>query len=124
MPNVKTARWDRVIMGPTRQIVRKGELTQARQRLVVLMQEMDFGRVHLHVRGGEPQFDPKPRVVRKVKIGAPRPPRPEVKLTGFVLKKEVVELFRDLEELDNGMVKIEVRHGLPFSMEIETEPKA
>jgi hypothetical protein len=42
------------------------------------MQRLNFGRIeNLHVRGGEPVFDPAPRVSKKLKIGGENDPRPE-----------------------------------------------
>jgi len=101
--------------------VRKRTLSPPRKRLVELMQRINFGRIEgLVVRGGEPLFDPLPRVVRTVKIGGDNGPRPEVRSADFDLKRDAVEFFEHLERLGNGVVRcIEVKHGLPFIVEIE-----
>jgi hypothetical protein len=46
-------------------VVTKATLTPARKRLLELMQEINYGRIEkLHVRDGEPVFDPPPTVLR------------------------------------------------------------
>ena len=100
---------------------RKSALTATGRRLVELMQRMNYGRIEgLVVRDGQPVFDPPPRVIRKIKIAADNRPRPELVATDFVLRKEVVELFQHLEALGTGFVRcIEVKNGVPSSMDIE-----
>ena len=104
----------------------KGALSPRRRAIIELMQRINFGRIEgLGVRGGEPVFDPPPRVVRTVKMGGDNGPRPQVRSVDFDLRREVVEFFEHLGRLGNGVVGcIEVRYGLPFSMEIEGESQA
>ena len=96
-------------------------LSSSQRRLVELMRRINYGRIEaLHVHAGEPVFEPPPRVVRKVKIGGENGPRPETKSQDFTLRKEVVEFFEHLEALGTGVVRcIEIKNGLPFSMDIE-----
>lgn len=110
--------------GPACRALRKGGLSPSRRRLLELMQRIAFGRIEgLAVRGGEPSFDPPPRVVRKVKIGGENGPRPEVMSTDFPLKREVLELFEHLTELGDSTVRcLEVKGGVPFSLDVEEEP--
>lgn len=109
-------------MGPNRT---KASLSPARRRLLELFQQVNFGRVEqLPVVNGEPQLDPPPRVVREIKFGGENGPRPELGASDFVLKSQVVELFRFFDQLGNGTIDaIEVKHGLPFRM-IVTEVAA
>jgi hypothetical protein len=87
------------------------------------MQRLRFGTIEgLVIRDGEPVFDPRPRVVRDVKFGAKNGPRPESRLDDFVLKDEVREFFAQLDALGNVTIRrLEVKHGLPFRMEVEEE---
>ena len=96
----------------------KLSLSPARRRLIELMQSINFGRLeNLTVRGGEPTFDPPPRVVREVKFGAENGPRPESAVGDFKLKAQVVDLCREFDRLGDGTVlTLEVKHGLPFRM--------
>jgi len=96
----------------------KSSLPAGRQRLLEMMQALNFGRIeHLSVADGEPVFHPPPKVTREVKFGADNGPRPELSLDDFVLKAEVHELFDAINEIGNGIIeRIEIRHGLPFRM--------
>jgi len=105
--------------------MKKAALTHSRKHLVETMQMLGFGRIEgLVIRKGEPSFDPHPRVVREIRFGAENGPRRELSLENFVLKKEVLDLLKNLRGLDDGTaVSIEVKHGLPFKMEVEHSVK-
>jgi hypothetical protein len=61
------------------ELTAKSSLSDPQRRLVELMQRLNFGRIEdLIIRGGEPVFDPAPKVIQKVKIGGENGPRPEV----------------------------------------------
>lgn len=96
-------------------------LSPSRQRLVHLMQSVNFGRLErLVVKGGDPVSDPRPRVIRLVKLSVTNGPRPEGSLDDFVLKQELIGFFEQLDLLGDGMIAvIDIRHGLPLVMEIE-----
>jgi len=96
----------------------KAALSTNRQRLLKVMQVINFGRIeHLSVAGGEPAFHPPPKVTRELKFGAENGARPELSLGDFVLKAEVRELFDAIARIGDGVIeRIEVRHGLPFRM--------
>jgi len=85
------------------------------------MQRLNFGRIEdLLVRGGEPIFDPAPKVVQKLKIGGENGPRPELSCEDFLLKRQTMELLGAIADLSEGTVlTIDVKHGLPFAVEIE-----
>lgn len=106
--------------------MQKRALSPDGRRLIELMQRTNFGIIEdLHVKGGQLQFNPPPRVVRKLKIGGENGPRPEARAADFALKREVLELFEHLERLGNGVVRrIEVKGGLPFSLDVEEGPVA
>jgi hypothetical protein len=95
-------------------------LSEARKRLVLLMQQLNFARVEgLVVRDGEPVLDPLPRIVREHKFSGENGPRPEALLADFVLKPQLLDLFREVEELGDGTIDVlTIKHGLPFNCEI------
>ncbi len=99
----------------------KSSLSPPRARLIEWMQRLDFGTIEfLVVRDHEPVLDPPPRVIRDVKFCAENGPRPESSLEDFVLKAQVLDLFAQLDSLDNGTIHcLEVKHGLPFRMQVE-----
>jgi hypothetical protein len=94
----------------------KASLHPARRRLLEICQQVNFGRIEgLPFRDRQPLFVPPPRIVREIKFGAENGPRPELDAGDFVLKQQVVELFRFLDEVRDGVIDVlEVKHGLPF----------
>jgi hypothetical protein len=102
-------------------------VSPARQRLARLLSYVQFGRVqNLHVRGGEPVFDPAPLVIRTLKLtGRPAVrPEPAPDQDGY-LPGEVVDLLEHLARMGDGLVqRIEVVHGLPAVVELLEQPAA
>ena len=98
----------------------KSDLSEARRRLLELMQELDFGRIEaLAVRAGQPVLDPPPRIVREHKFGGENGPRGERRLGDFTLKEQVLELFDEFDRLGEGVIDVlTVKHGLPFNMHV------
>lgn len=99
----------------------KSSLPVSRQRLVELMQHVNFGRIErLVINEGQPVLDPRPRVVREFRFPGENGPRPEAAIGDFALKAQVVELFRAFEELRDGVIEVlDIKHGLPFRMAVE-----
>ncbi len=64
-------------------------------------------------------FDPPPTIVREFKFGSDNGGRPSGS-NDFNLKTQMIELFESLDSIRDGTVQVlEVKHGLPFRMEIE-----
>ena len=93
-------------------------LSPSQQNLVRQMQEINFGRIeHLHVQNGQPIFTPMPKIVREVKFGGENGTRPEATCNDFMLKAQVVDLFKYVGGITNGVIELlEIKHGLPFRM--------
>ena len=89
------------------------------------MQAIHFGRMeNIVVHDGQPLFDPPPKIIREIKFGGENEARKELNSNDFLLKTQVVELFKQLEKLGDGTVlSLEIKHGLPFRMTVE-EPAA
>jgi hypothetical protein len=98
----------------------KSHLSPARQRLVGLLQRLNFGRLEgLQVRGGEPVLDPMPRVIREHKFCAENGPRPEAGRADCRLKGQVADLMQLLDDIGDGTIAVlTVKHGLPFHAEL------
>ncbi len=98
----------------------KSSLSPTRLRLLEEMQNLNFGRIEgLAVCNGEPVFDPAPRIIREIKFGGENGPRRELEVNDFALKVQVVELFTCLTNLGSGTVEsLEIKHGLPFRMNL------
>ena len=103
-----------------------GHLSPGRQRLVRLIQRVNFGRVeNLLIVGGEPVFKPAPRTVQTVKLGGDNDQRTETGLEDFQLTSPVIDMLNQLTDLGDGRIeRLDVRYGLPFSMEIEQDTQA
>lgn len=102
----------------------KSQLTPQRQLLVELMQTVNFGRIEgLQVRAGQPVLKPRPIVVREHKFGSENGSRPEHGRPDFSLKRQVVEMFDQLDDLGDAIIdQIEIKHGLPFRMVVTELP--
>ncbi len=97
---------------------RPSQLSPARQRLVHLLTQVHFGRIEgLHVRNGEPVFEPAPRLTRTLKVGGRN--EPQITAPDTALKASIVELLTHIERLRDGIVeRIEIAHGLPLLLEV------
>ncbi|MBP3954871.1 hypothetical protein J8F10_06190 [Gemmata sp. G18] len=98
----------------------KRSLSPARQRIVELLQQLNFGRVeNLVVRGGEPVLDPTPVVIREYKFASENGPHPESGRPDCRLKNQVADLMSLLDDIGDGTITVlSVKHGLPFHAEL------
>jgi hypothetical protein len=98
-----------------------GDLSPSEHRFLAAMRDMAFGRFEfLQIQDGQLVLDPWPVAVRDVKFSVEgsrgRPFRP----AEYELKSQVAEFFEYTRSVDVGEIRIlEVRHGLPLSMEVE-----
>ena len=105
-------------------LLNKASLSPARRQLLEVLQQINFGRLEsLVVRNGEPILDPMPRRVLEIKFDSENGPRPELGITDFLLKRQIIELFAFLDERQDGVIDVlEVKHGLPFRMIVTEVP--
>jgi hypothetical protein len=96
------------------------DLLPSERSLLDLIRTLEFGQIEfLRIKGGEPVFDPKPSVVHALKFGAKRAPKVSA-APDFDLMREAAELIEYTRDVDEGEIRtLVVRHGLPFSMEID-----
>jgi hypothetical protein len=96
-------------------------LTLQRKRLIELCQSLNFGKIEdLPVREGQPHFDSQTRVIKEVKFCAENGPRGDFANPRFLHKPQIEDLLRQLDELQDAHIDIlEIKHGLPFKMEIQ-----
>ena len=97
------------------------DLRNSERAFVAAMRQMGFGRYeYLQIRNGELVLNPWPTSVREVKFCSHDPGAAQVPPVEFELKPQVAELFEYVRDVDAGEIRtLEVKHGLPFSMEIE-----
>jgi hypothetical protein len=100
------------------------DLLPSEHHLVTALQQMGFGRFEfVRIEGGELVLDPWPTTVHYVKFGLNDTSK--TLLNEFELKRQHVEFFQYVRSVEVGEIRcLEVRHGLPFSMEIEQRPNA
>ena len=101
----------------------KRGLSAERRSLLEQMQALNFGRIlNIQVHEGEPRITPMTKVERLVRFGGNNHARPEGALDDFTLKDKVVELFDAIERMGDGLIlKLEIKHGLPFDMTVEEQ---
>jgi hypothetical protein len=107
------------------QPISKSSLSEPERRLVDLFQEINFGRLEaLRIRAGVPLLQPAPRVIQTLKMGGQNGPREEAALPDFWLKQPLIDLIQTIRQIEDGeILSIEVKHGLPFVVEIERSPR-
>lgn len=99
-------------------------LTPERRRLLDLCHRLGFGRIErLAVDQGEPRFMPPPAIVTEVKLGAERGTSERADgVDASSLHPAERDLLRALALVDTGTVRcLDVRHGLPFRLELDGE---
>lgn len=97
------------------------DLQPSERAFVAAMSRMGFGRFeYVRIERGAIVIDPWPTAVRDVKFGAQDPGASKLLPAEFELKPQVAELFEYVRAVDSGEIRtLEVKSGLPFSMEIE-----
>ena len=96
------------------------DLLPSEAAFVEAMQQLGFGLFeYLQIRGGELILHPGPLTVRHVKFGTPATTG---KTSGGTaeLRQQIAEFFAYVREVGAGEIRtLEIRHGLPFAMEVE-----
>jgi hypothetical protein len=95
------------------------ELLPSEVAFVAAMQQLGFGRFEcLQIRGGELVLDPWPVTIRDIKFATPKNVgKPEQ--GPAELRSQLAEFFEYVRSGDAGEIRIlEIRHGLPFAMEV------
>jgi hypothetical protein len=102
------------------------DLRPPERAFVTAMRQLRFGRFEsLRIERGELVLDPWPATVRSVKFASEGSATFQTPPDEFQLKRQVVELFEYVRTIDTGEIRyLEVRHGLPFSMEIDCRPNS
>ena len=97
------------------------DLLASERTFVAAMTNLGFGRFeYLRIERGELVLHPWPGVIRDVKFGSHDPGAAKTIPADFELKPQVAELFEYIRDVDAGEIRtLEVKSGLPFSMEIE-----
>jgi hypothetical protein len=98
----------------------KSSLDSDQRRTVEVIEALGFGVIErLVIRGGSPCCDHEPRIVQAIKLDSVPEQQPVRSHADFTLKREFESLFDYLNRLRDGIVDIEVRHGLPVRLVLE-----
>ena len=97
------------------------DLLPSERSLLLAMQRLGFGRFEaIPVRGGEVILEPWPKTVQGIKFTSAGSSPLNLLPEPFQLRRQVIELLEYVRGTEYGeMHCLEVRHGLPFSMEVE-----
>ena len=97
-------------------------LSPSEMRFVAAMQRLWFGRFeNIRIQAGELVLDPWPTTIRNLKFNPESSAPDDRTAIPFKLKEQVAELFRHIRSLEVGEIQtLQIRHGLPYSMEIIT----
>ena len=97
------------------------DLLGSERAIVSAMQQLFFGRFErLQIRNGELLLEPWPTTVREFKFGSDHARPVEPRAEEFELKRQVREFIQLVRSVESGEIRrLEIRHGLPFSMELE-----
>jgi hypothetical protein len=102
----------------------KSSLDPGQRRTVEIIEGLGFGMIErLLICGGLPCFEPEPRIIQSIKLDSEPQFQPERSDADLTLKKGFESLFYGLARLCDGVVDIEVRHGLPARLVIERSYK-
>ena len=85
------------------------------------MQRINFGRIErMSVVNRQPVLSSIGKALSTIKLKSENGPRAELESSDFLLKQEIVQLCDQLDEIGDGEINlIEVKHGLPFLLEID-----
>lgn len=96
----------------------RARLSPNRRRLLELLERLRYGRIeNLIVRDGEPLFDPRPRIVRRVLLGESCRSEPMRRGT---LPPKIAELFSFFDDKRHVLVRaIVVQDHLPLHLVVD-----
>ena len=95
----------------------KRSLDPVQLKLVETIEELGFGRIEqISIRDCKPCCEPATQIVQEIKLGSETEPRVEPSNADLTLKSEFERLFNQLDRLGDGLVDIEIRHGVPFRL--------
>lgn len=94
----------------------KRALSPPQLKLVEAVEKLRWGRIEqIPIHNGMPCLEQAAQTVREIKLGS-EPEPCERSNDNLTLKGEFERLFSELNQLGEGLVNIEVRHGVPFRL--------
>ena len=94
------------------------------RRTVEIIEALGFGAIeHFLIRGGLPCYEPEPLVVQAIKLDSAPERQPDRSDADLTLKIEFERLFGQLNQLHEGVVDVEIRHGVPVRLVVKRRYK-
>ena len=105
---------------PPARAIRMSRVSKERRWLFESMQRLWYGEVkHLTVFNHEPRPLPSPKLCPRHKlVGSPDPPR-EIPQGDYLLKEAMVKLCDEFDAMEDCIISIDVREGLPSTVSYE-----
>jgi hypothetical protein len=97
------------------------DLGPERRELIELFCKTGFGRIRIHIAAGQPVMDPRPVVLKEHKFGAASSVGRPTSQADFELKQQVIEFLEQIVSINDGVLDLEVQHGLPFRMTFQLD---
>jgi len=99
---------------------RNTTLSKEQRRLLLLMQEIRYGRIEgLSVRDGNPVFNETTKVVRYLKFSEKWQDTSMIQRRDLLDKPQISELMGYIGSLSEGYLEsLEIQEGLPFRMSV------
>jgi hypothetical protein len=98
----------------------KSSLNADQCRTVEIIEALGFGVIEgLVIRGGFPCYEREPRLLQTIKLDLEPNRQTDRSCPDLTLKQEFESMFDQLSGLGDGIVEIEIRHGLPFKLVVE-----
>jgi len=99
-------------------------LSPGQRKTAEIIEALGFGAIeHLLIRGGLPCFEPEPHIVQTVKLDSAPERQPDRSDADLTLKIEFERLFGQLNQLHEGVVDVEIRHGVPVRLVVKRRYK-
>jgi hypothetical protein len=94
----------------------KRSLDPAQLKLVEAIEELGWGRIEqIPICDGSPWLEAAAQTIREIKLGS-KTESFERSQADHTLKAEFDQLLDQLLELGDGLVDVEIRHGIPFKL--------
>lgn len=98
----------------------KSSLNRGQRQTVEIIEALGFGVIErLPICGGVPSYAGEPRIIQTIKLDSQPERQPDRRNVDLSLNTAFENLFDQLNQLRDGIVDIEVQHGLPFRLVLE-----
>jgi hypothetical protein len=101
--------------------VNLSDLRASERAFLAAILELHFGRFEfVRIADGEVVLEPRPTTIRAVRFGSEEPAESHAPSDEFQLKRQVIKFIEFVRAVGAGEIRcLEVRYGLPVSMEVE-----